>query len=335
MSEPLLAGSASTAAALLATHIEASDEKPLSFAVRLSYGWAGTSTYVAATIIGFFLNVFFLEVANLSPFTVGSIDAWLAVACVLIPGERAQAGTLILVGRAWDAISDPLIGYASDQTRTSMGRRRPWFFAGMHTEMRASECPTRLCSSIRFVAHPAMLPYGITYFLLWMVPSTSQTMLTLYYMLMFLLFTTSSTSYAIPFNAMTPELTSSYRERTVLVGYSYEILALSLAAARVRVLEHQPTLACRSLLSIVLGGVFSVVHSILIESFPDPQDPALRNYKLVCRVKCSIDRQQFSQSVTHLIDGLTSRRPSNRAMESLQWSSEQRSRYRCCQPSSC
>ena len=36
------------------------------------------------------------------------------------------AGTALLVGKLWDAIIDPVIGYLSDRTRTRMGRRRPW-----------------------------------------------------------------------------------------------------------------------------------------------------------------------------------------------------------------
>jgi GPH family glycoside/pentoside/hexuronide:cation symporter len=42
----------------------------------------------------------------------------------------AVAGGLLAATRIFDAIVDPLIGWASDKTRTRIGRRRPWFLAG-------------------------------------------------------------------------------------------------------------------------------------------------------------------------------------------------------------
>ena len=39
-------------------------------------------------------------------------------------------GLVLLLGRSWDAISDPLIGALSDRTRSRFGRRRPWIAVG-------------------------------------------------------------------------------------------------------------------------------------------------------------------------------------------------------------
>jgi glycoside/pentoside/hexuronide:cation symporter, GPH family len=39
-------------------------------------------------------------------------------------------GFVLLLGRLWDAINDPMIGALSDRTRTRFGRRRPWIAAG-------------------------------------------------------------------------------------------------------------------------------------------------------------------------------------------------------------
>ena len=42
----------------------------------------------------------------------------------------ALAGIVTLISEIWDAISDPLMGVISDNTKTKMGRRRPYILAG-------------------------------------------------------------------------------------------------------------------------------------------------------------------------------------------------------------
>ncbi|MBN9555659.1 MAG: MFS transporter, partial [Alphaproteobacteria bacterium] len=39
-------------------------------------------------------------------------------------------GLIFLLGRLWDAFTDPLVGALSDRTRTRFGRRKPWIAAG-------------------------------------------------------------------------------------------------------------------------------------------------------------------------------------------------------------
>lgn len=44
--------------------------------------------------------------------------------------DLGLVGAIILLSRMWDAVTDPAIGFLSDRTRTSLGRRRPWMLAG-------------------------------------------------------------------------------------------------------------------------------------------------------------------------------------------------------------
>lgn len=44
--------------------------------------------------------------------------------------DAALVGTLLALTRLWDAVTDPVMGIVTDNTRTRWGRRRPYLFAG-------------------------------------------------------------------------------------------------------------------------------------------------------------------------------------------------------------
>jgi len=81
------------------------DFVPLPMKTKISMG-IGESVQATYTVIcGFFLNAYLLEIACLSPESVGMIQ--------LVVGVVA-------------ALGDPFVGFLSDRTRTRWGRRRPW-----------------------------------------------------------------------------------------------------------------------------------------------------------------------------------------------------------------
>ena len=45
--------------------------------------------------------------------------------------EPGPGRLVFTIGKAWDAVSDPLMGYLSDRTRSRFGRRRVYFLAGI------------------------------------------------------------------------------------------------------------------------------------------------------------------------------------------------------------
>ena len=74
------------------------------FAFADLYGGGGQA------MIGVIYPLFFLiEIIKLSPYL---------------------AGLVVLISELWDAISDPIMGVICDNTRTKMGRRRPYILAG-------------------------------------------------------------------------------------------------------------------------------------------------------------------------------------------------------------
>lgn len=44
--------------------------------------------------------------------------------------DLATVGLVFMVSRLWSAATDPLVGWASDRTRTRFGRRKPWIMGG-------------------------------------------------------------------------------------------------------------------------------------------------------------------------------------------------------------
>ena len=77
--------------------------------LRHGYGVGAFSIAVANTAMMFFLLKYLVDVAGLSP-------GW--------------AGTVLFVGKGWDAFADPLAGWLSDRTVSPMGPRRPWILYG-------------------------------------------------------------------------------------------------------------------------------------------------------------------------------------------------------------
>jgi GPH family glycoside/pentoside/hexuronide:cation symporter len=71
----------------------------------LAYGLGDAGTGMAASLIGFYLFIFYTKAAGLPP--------WMA-------------GLVLMLARLWDAINDPIVGWLSDKTRTPWGPRLPW-----------------------------------------------------------------------------------------------------------------------------------------------------------------------------------------------------------------
>lgn len=147
------------------------------------------------------------------------------------------AGAVLLINRVWDAVNDPLIGWLSDRTISKWGRRRPWIFYGA-------------------------LPFGITFFLIWVVPPFGPTGLFLYYVGVSLLLDTAYTIINVPYTALTPELTRDYDERTSLNSYRF---AFSVGGALISAVLHPIIVSSAADVRtgyLISGAVWAIVSTI-------------------------------------------------------------------------
>ncbi|MBN1937070.1 MAG: MFS transporter [Anaerolineae bacterium] len=154
----------------------------LSRRTKLMYGVGDTGFSLTSTIIGAYFAIFLTDVIGIAP---------------------SVAAAAIFVGRSWDYINDPLIGYISDRTRTRWGRRRPFLLFGA-------------------------LPFALAFSMLWWKPPfQSGLALAIYYAVAYVVYDAAATFVYMPYFALTPELTADYDERTALTSYRmfFSILA--------------------------------------------------------------------------------------------------------------
>ncbi len=112
-------------------------------------------------------------------------------------------GLIMIIPRLWDAFSDPVVGHLSDNTRSRMGRRRPYLLIG------------GIAVAVFFVVM-WWIPKGEAVHA-WFPGETGFKSFQLVYILFsLLLFFTATTIFEIPHGALGMEMTSDPHERTRL-----------------------------------------------------------------------------------------------------------------------
>lgn len=149
------------------------EQKKIRFYNRLAYAvgdfYGGGGFFIVSTFTMFFL----INVAGLSPLA---------------------AGLVIGLGKVWDAISDPLMGYITDKTHSRFGRRRIYFLIGI-------------------------IPIFISSMLIWLPVNFSvEYYKFIYYFLAYIFFYTVSTFVMVPYSALGAEMTTDFKERNRIFG---------------------------------------------------------------------------------------------------------------------
>lgn len=145
-----------------------------------------------------------LRVKDILGYTIGSVGDSTAYNFVLsffsffmttVAGvSPAMAGTIISAAIVWDAITDPIVGYMVDHSKSRHGKRRPWILS-------------------------SLFPMGATLVLMFLNVDMGQAQKNIYYLVLVLIFWTSYTAFNIPFYSFGSVLTNVDSERVKLAAY--------------------------------------------------------------------------------------------------------------------
>ena len=153
-----------------------SDHRPVSIGRKVAYGFGSVAFGVKSNGFDYFFLIFYSQVLGVSAYLVS-----LALMIALIV----------------DALSDPLIGYLSDNTRSRWGRRHPFMYA-------------------------AAIPASVAYYFVWNPPAGLEgDALFPYIVTLAILVRTLITVYEIPSSSLVAEMSDDYDERTSMLSYRY------------------------------------------------------------------------------------------------------------------
>jgi len=152
-----------------------SEPRQLSFTEKAGYSLGdGAANFVFQTMILFQLN-FYTDTMGIA---------------------AAYAGSLLLIGRLWDAFFDPMVGVLADRTNTRWGKFRPW---------------------VLWTA----LPWGLAMVLAYTNPGLGATLNLVWACCTNVLLMTLYSANNTPYSAMTGVMTGDVNERTTLSSYRF------------------------------------------------------------------------------------------------------------------
>jgi Na+/melibiose symporter-like transporter len=156
----------------ITTNNAAKLEPSVPIGTRIAYGLGSVAFGVKGNGFDYFLMLFYSQVVGLDARLVG-----IALTAALV----------------FDALSDPVVGYWSDNLRSRWGRRHPFMYV-------------------------AALPVAVSYFMLWNPPQLSQSGLFWFLLVTAVCIRTFITLYETPSTALAPELSRKYDERSSLLA---------------------------------------------------------------------------------------------------------------------
>ena len=143
---------------------------------KVAYGFGSVAFGVKSNGFDYFFLIFYSQVMGVSAYLVS---------------------LALMIALMVDALSDPLIGYLSDNTRSRWGRRHPFMYA-------------------------AAIPAAVAYYFVWNPPAGLEgDALFPYIVTVAILVRTLITVYEIPSSSLVAEMSDDYDERTSMLSYRY------------------------------------------------------------------------------------------------------------------
>jgi GPH family glycoside/pentoside/hexuronide:cation symporter len=125
-----------------------------------------------------------------------ALGVFMVVLVLSLKMDPFLAGVLAALPRLLDALTDPIMGYISDNTRSKWGRRRPYILVGS-------------------------VITGFSFMLMWQLyPENSEWYNFFYFLFMSIIFYLGYTIFATPLIGLGYEMTPDYNERTRLMAVS-------------------------------------------------------------------------------------------------------------------
>ena len=145
---------------------------------KCAYGAADIYGGGAFVIISTFFTVFLTKALGMPP---------------------ALAGSIPLIGKVWDAVTDPVMGNVTDRTRSRFGPKRFYLLIGS-------------------------IISAITFILMWVpLPNAEMWLKYIFYVLMYVLFSTGFTIVMVPYNALLPDMVDDYTVRGRFTGEQEDV----------------------------------------------------------------------------------------------------------------
>lgn len=147
----------------------------LSLKEKIGYSLGDTASHFVWDMVGFWILIFYTDTFGIS---------------------AAAAGTIMLIARFWDMLSDPLMGIIADRTTTRWGKFRPY---------------------ILWMA----LPYSVLAVLAFTTPDIGATGKVLYAGITYILLMTVFTAINLPYSSLGAVMTSDSYERAGLNSWRF------------------------------------------------------------------------------------------------------------------
>lgn len=147
----------------------------LSLKEKIGYGVGDTASHFVWDMVGFWILIFYTDTFGIS---------------------AAAAGTIMLIARFWDMISDPIMGVLADRTNTRWGKFRPYLL---------------------WMA----LPYAVLAVMTFSTPDLGSSGKVIYAGTTYLLLMTVFTAINLPYSSLGAVMTADSYERTELNSYRF------------------------------------------------------------------------------------------------------------------